>query len=143
MHYCFSEQCIESAVGKLGMKNWTLLGLVALAGCGPVVAPPIVSNGPTPPSQVAINIVDYKFLPDKIHAARGQTLQLSIKDMGQQEHGLVFDFPEGPVSVPSHVRPNESTTYSLKVPDQPGIYYFHCPVGNHYARGMEGELIVQ
>ena len=125
------------------MKNWTLLGVLAVAGCGPVVSTPVASNGPTPPSQVNIDIQDFKFLPDTLHAARGQTLQLKIKDSGQMEHGMVFDFPEGLVAVPSHVRPGETTSYALKVPDQAGTYYFHCPVGNHYGRGMQGELIVQ
>jgi len=125
------------------MKNWTLVGVLAVVGCGPLVSTQVETNGPTPSSQVSIAIQDYKYMPDVIHASRGETLQLSIKDQGQMEHGIVFDFPAGAVAVPSHVRPGESTTYSLRVPDQPGTYYFHCPVGNHYARGMEGELIVQ
>src|SRR5689334_20306532 len=143
MHYCSPEQCIESAVGKVGMKNWILLGVLGVVGCGPLVATPIATNGSTPPSRVSITIQDFKCLPDVKRASPGQTLQLSIKDVGHEEHGLVFDFPDGEVPVPSHVRPNESTSYSLKVPDQAGTYYFHCPVGNHYARGMEGELIVE
>ena len=105
--------------------------------------PPVRQGTVRKTTQIPMTIQDYSFSPASLIASPGQTLALMITNKGKEEHGLVFDFPSGAVASPFHFRPNESRQFNVIVPNQPGTYHFHCPVGNHYARAMEGDLVVR
>jgi uncharacterized cupredoxin-like copper-binding protein len=96
-----------------------------------------------PGRRVNVVVQDYHFVPDEITAKPGEKLHLVVTNMGQNEHNLNFDLPEGAVQMPSDVYPGKSMEYDIVVPKQTGKYYFHCPVGNHYSRGMVGDLLVK
>ena len=89
-----------------------------------------------------MTITDYHYAPSEIRVKPGEKIEMTLKNNGHEEHGLVFDLPSGEVAVPSHPHPGETERFTVTAPIQPGTYHFHCPVGNHYARGMEGNLIV-
>lgn len=96
-----------------------------------------------PGRQVEVTVKDYHYFPEEIVAKPGEKLHLVIKNMGQNEHNLDFDFPAGAMQMPSNVDPGQTMQYDIQAPAQPGKYYFHCPVGNHYARGMVGDILVR
>lgn len=130
-------------------ESFVVLAFLLAAGC--TSNPPQETAGSSaqqlkaaPDStQLAVTIADYRFIPSEIDAKAGQTVNLVITNHGEEEHGMEFDFPAGAVYLPSHVRPGETENFALNVPDKAGIFYFHCPVGNHYARGMEGRVVVR
>ena len=86
---------------------------------------------------------DYRFLPDHIVARPGEKLHLTIMNHGQNDHNLTFDLPSGPVQLPSNVQSGKSEEFDLVAPKQASTFYFHCPVGNHYSRGMMGTIEVR
>lgn len=96
-----------------------------------------------PARQVNITVKDYQYMPSQIVAKPGEKLHLVLSNMGQNEHSITFDLPAGAVQMPSNVDPGKTMEYDVQAPTQPGRYYFHCPVGNHYSRGMVGELLVK
>lgn len=100
-----------------------------------------MSEGPGRP--VKIRVEDYKFVPSQILARPGEKLHLVVQNMGSDEHSMTFDMPARPVSLPSHLRGGENLEYDVQVPKEPGKYWFHCPVGDHYSRGMVGYIQAQ
>jgi plastocyanin len=123
------------------------------SGCAP--STPVVEGGagerakaapkmPAGPGrEVDMTIQDYTFMPSEIAAKPGEKLHLVLVNKGQEEHSVDFDLPQGSVQLPSHLLPGESEQYDVLVPDKPGTYYFHCPMGNHYSRGMVGDILVK
>ncbi|MEA2553937.1 MAG: Copper binding protein plastocyanin/azurin family, partial [Fimbriimonadaceae bacterium] len=68
---------------------------------------------------------------------------LVISNKGENVHDVVFDLPEGTAQLPSELHPSDKLQYEIAVPDKLGTYYFHCPVGDHYSRGMVGRIVVR
>lgn len=101
---------------------------------------------PGPGRTVNVKVQDYRFTPDQIYAKPGEKLHIVLTNVGDKtmhEHNMTFDLPNAVVQAASDVDPGEQQAYDVLVPQLPGKYYFHCPVANHYSRGMLGTLIVQ
>lgn len=113
-----------------------------MCGCGsPTTTQTAKPAAPAPGvTSATITIQDYRYEPPEIHAAAGQKLHLKIRNLGKEEHGIEFDMPSGNVEMPFHLKTGETKEFDLPMPAGTGTYNFHCPVGNHYSRGMEGSI---
>lgn len=70
----------------------------------------------------------------------GETIRLVVNNMDPSSfHGLHIRTPDGLVMFPLPQGDQWVTTLSF---DQPGEYYFYCPVSNHQNRGMYGRFVV-
>lgn len=136
------------------MKNLSsllfALPIILVLGCSTPVEETSATTAPKthampagPGRQVDIAVKDYHYFPEEIVAKPGEKLHLVVKNMGQNEHNMDFDLPAGAMQMPSNVDPGQTMQYDIQAPDKPGKYYFHCPVGNHYSRGMVGDLLVK
>jgi plastocyanin len=143
-------RCKQSAIVVMSNTAGFLLVLslsLAATGCvsqqAPETAPQQTRNLAHGTQQVSMTIVDYKFAPSQIVASPGQKLHFVVTNKGKEEHGMDFDLPQGEVSMPSHLRAGETSQFDLTAPTETGTYHFHCPMGNHYAMGMDGDLVVK
>ena len=99
---------------------------------------------PGPGRTVNVQVQDYHFTPDEISARPGEKLHIVLTNVGKMdEHNMNFDLPSASVQASSDAYPGESQAFDVLTPQRPGKYYFHCPVGNHYSRGMTGDLLVR
>jgi PQQ system protein len=83
---------------------------------------------------------EYLWYPAILILPRGGTLELDITNEDHRPHAMFA--------------PNNGSRQLLELPaftrgvvrvtlDQPGLYWFGCPVSNHAARGMLGFVIVK
>lgn len=96
-----------------------------------------------PEREVRIKVEDYHFSPSLIVAKPGEKLRLVLTSQGNQEHGITVDLPPGAKSSHEHVHKGETMQLEMTVPSVPGRYNFYCPVGDHFSRGMTGQIVAQ
>lgn len=83
---------------------------------------------------------DFKFSQPNPTAKSGKVTVRFTND-GQAPHAIEIEkTPKGDVGSKT-IQPGESTTLSVDL--KPGKYEFYCPVANHKALGMTGELTVE
>jgi uncharacterized cupredoxin-like copper-binding protein len=80
------------------------------------------------------------FAPKTLEAKAGAvTLKLDNPSANSLPHGIALD---GQGISRSGAIAQPGATSSVTVTLKPGKYSFYCPVGNHRAQGMEGQLTV-
>jgi len=85
----------------------------------------------------------------EICAVTGQTVNITLRNDGHNLHGFQI-VKDGGTPVPGlkglnatdRLSPGEIRKITLKI-DQPGNYYYICPVTGHRAKGMIGACVVQ
>jgi uncharacterized cupredoxin-like copper-binding protein len=131
-----------------------------LAACGQKAAP--VGDART----VEIEMRDFAFSPETLTLRAGETVTFAFKNVGKLEHefmagndpaigkGYLKDWLAGAqIRVSSdhgmghtgegvRVAPNTTTTLTIVVPSQGGVFEFGCFVSGHYESGMRGRLVV-
>lgn len=133
-----------------------LLAGLLLAACGG-------SAPEAPPPQtveLTVETTDFTYEPATIEVTAGQTVRLTLVNLGALEHDLsvmeiALQAPAVEQSHDGHVM-EMTTTPDLHVsaqagatgqveftPTQPGAYEFYCTVAGHKEAGMVGMLIVQ
>jgi plastocyanin len=108
---------------------------IALSACGGGAA----GGGGTGPLNVTITGTEFKYDPNTINAAPGQTINVTLKNTGSVDHTFVF----APANFKMTVGPGKSDTKSFTAPTAPGTYDFVCDVAGHKEAGMVGKLIVK
>jgi uncharacterized cupredoxin-like copper-binding protein len=90
---------------------------------------------------VNMTAVDYKFNPSDTSVKSGN-VTFNLKNDGQVSHSLEIEDVNGQdQEIEGDVSPGQSGTLKVNLP--PGKYEFYCPVDDHKAMGMEGEITVK
>ena len=89
---------------------------------------------------VDVSLVDFAIDPPNPTVAAG-TVTFAVSNDGSAPHNLEVEGNGVEEELPADLSGGESG--ELTVDLQPGTYEWYCPVGNHAAMGMEGELTVE
>ena len=108
---------------------------LALAACGGGSA----NGGTASPLNVSMTATEFKYDPNVISASPGQTINLTVKNIGTVQHTWVLD----QAHVTLTIDPGKTATTTLTAPATPGTYQFYCDVPGHKEAGMVGQLIVK
>jgi uncharacterized cupredoxin-like copper-binding protein len=136
--------------------NWKITVLLVVAaflyGCASV---------PSAVTKITIQETEFSYSPSSLTVAAGQSVTLTIKNVGQVEHDFVVEkievtdvLEEGNASA-EHTMHDMAGEYDLHVSTQngatsvlkftalePGTYQILCTVPGHKEAGMVAELIV-
>ena len=107
---------------------------VALAACGGGAS----TGGGATPLNVTVTTTEFKYDPAAINATPGQTINLTVKNIGSVQHSFVF----ATANVKIIVDPGKSVTQTFTAPAA-GTYTFECDIAGHKEAGMVGQLIVK
>ena len=88
---------------------------------------------------VDVSLVDFAIEPANETVNAG-SVTFAVSNDGQALHNLEIEGNGVEEVLPADLSGGESG--DLTVDLQPGTYEWYCPVGNHAAMGMEGELTV-
>ena len=108
---------------------------LALAACGGG-ANTGSSNGTA--LNVTVNATEFKFDPATINATAGQTINLTVKNVGSVQHTFVLSA----ANVRLTIDPGKSATQTFTAP-KAGTYQYECDIAGHKEAGMVGQLIVK
>ena len=108
---------------------------LALAACGGG-ANTGSSNGAA--LNVTVNATEFKFDPATINATAGQTINLTVKNVGSVQHTFVLSA----ANVKLTIDPGKSATQTFTAP-KAGSYQYECDIAGHKEAGMVGQLIVK
>jgi plastocyanin len=89
---------------------------------------------------VDVSLTDFAIDPPNPSVAAG-TVTFAVSNDGQAPHNLEVEGGGVEEALPTDLSAGDSG--ELTVDLQPGTYEWYCPVGNHAAMGMEGELTVE
>ena len=119
-----------------------LLGVVLLAGCGGDDSNDQAGGDTTGGGRGSIELTatDFKFDPSTVELAKSGEMTFTLVNDGQVTHALEI---EGQGIEEESDEIDAGATTSLTVDLKPGEYTYYCPVGDHRAAGMEGELTVR
>jgi plastocyanin len=109
---------------------------VLLAGCGGGASS---GGGGTAPLTVTVTTNEFKYDPAVINATPGQTVNLTVKNIGSVQHTFVL----ANANVKITVDPGKSVTQTFTAPAVAGTFTFECDVAGHKEAGMVGQLIVK
>lgn len=109
---------------------------VLLAGCGGGASS---SGGGAAPLTVTVTTNEFKYDPAVINATPGQTVNLTVKNIGSVQHTFVL----ANANVKITVDPGKSVTQTFTAPAVAGTFTFECDVAGHKEAGMVGQLIVK
>jgi plastocyanin len=118
--------------------------LVALAACGgdddngggggeP-------ASSATPAETVDVKATDFKLTPADPAVDKTGTVKFRLTNDGEVGHALEVEGPNGEAET-EQIPPGQSATVDVDL-SKPGKYEMYCPVGNHKAMGMTGEITV-
>ncbi len=110
------------------------LATMALAACGGGS-----NSGGNSPLNVSMTATEFKYDPSVINASPGQTINLTVKNIGSVQHTWVLD--QGNIKMT--IDPGKSETKTFTAPTAPGTYQFYCDEPGHKEAGMVGQLIVK
>jgi PQQ system protein len=122
---------------NLDEPNEALIG--RLYATGGASRPKIGSDG-IMRDRIRIPEDEYLWYPAVLILPRGGTLELDITNEDHRPHAMFAPSNESRqlLELPAYTRGRVRITL-----DQPGLYWFGCPVANHAARGMLGFVIVK
>ena len=89
-------------------------------------------------SAVAIAASEFKFTPSNVDVKAGR-VTFRLRNDGGAPHALEIE-GQGIEEETRVIQGGQSATLSVEL--KPGRYEMYCPVGNHRAMGMEGEVTV-
>jgi uncharacterized cupredoxin-like copper-binding protein len=92
---------------------------------------------------VEILASDYTFTGvDTVHAAKGETIALALKNQGTVEHEMEVFSPDGnAINEVGPTKPGAAGTVTITF-DKGGTYVLKCGIEDHEQRGMVSSLIV-
>ncbi|HEX2087029.1 MAG TPA: plastocyanin/azurin family copper-binding protein [Solirubrobacteraceae bacterium] len=121
---------------------------VFAAGCGSDGSePPAEAARDTPPATSAsspattlrVTETDFAIKPEDARIDEPGTVRFEVVNRGQAPHSLAIETGDGGVQTPTL---GTGETGEVEARLEEGTYTWYCPVGDHRARGMEGELTV-
>jgi uncharacterized cupredoxin-like copper-binding protein len=87
---------------------------------------------------------EMRFVPNRLDAAVGEPLRVTLTNKGIQRHDL--DFPSlhmpGLEGVQVILEPGQTRTITLRF-DEPGTHTFRCSLPGHAVAGMTGAVFVR
>ncbi len=116
-------------------------GCVTLIGCGgrqPLMKLP--SGGG--PQDIQMTASSYKFTPNNIEAAVGDSVILHIENTSGHTHNFTLKDPHGKVMAERDLPPESTVAVSFAL-REPGTYKFHCDKPFHATFGMRGQIAVK
>ncbi len=123
---------------KIVLITAVALVAIALSACGGGASGGTTSGSGTP-LNVTVTATEFKYDPNTINAAPGQTINITLKNVGSVDHTFVF----APANFKMTVSAGKSDTKSFTAPTAPGTYDFLCDIAGHKEAGMTGKLIVK
>ena len=88
--------------------------------------------------EVTVTNDGFTFIPGEIRVNRGDTVRVTYENAGGFHYWVIDEFDAATRQIPA----GRSETVEF-VADQAGEFEFYCSVGNHRARGMWGNFIVE
>ncbi len=105
---------------------------IALTACGGG------ASGGSAPLNLTVTTTEFKFDPATINAAPGQTINLTVKNVGSVQHTWIL----AAANIKFTVDPGKSDTKTFTAPAT-GTYPIICDIAGHKEAGMQGQLIVK
>ena len=93
-----------------------------------------------PAREIVIEASEYKFSPSQISVKKGETVKITLKNVGRMQHDF---FVEGLPGANIDLTSAGSTNSIMFTPSQKGTFTTFCSVGTHRQLGMVGKLIVE
>ncbi len=112
---------------------------VALTACGGGASTGSSTSGGSQPLNVTVNASEFKFDPATINAAPGQTINLTVKNIGTTQHTFVLNAS----NVKLTIDPGKSVNQTFQAPTAAGQYQYECDIAGHKEAGMVGQLVVK
>ncbi len=91
------------------------------------------------PLTLTVTATEFKYDPAVINATPGQTINLTVKNIGSVQHTFVL----ATANVKITVDPGKSVTQTFTAPATAGTYAYECDIAGHKEAGMVGQLIVK
>ena len=122
-------------------------GALVVAGCGSDDREEVAESKPAAPpaakesragETLRVTETDFAIESAKDRIEPG-AVTITVTNRGQAPHALAIETPDGVVQSPM-MGAGESSEVEAEL--DAGTYTWYCPVGDHRARGMEGELTV-
>lgn len=88
-----------------------------------------------------VSLVDFRIEPPNPSVQAGM-VTFNVSNDGQAPHNLEVEGPTGEAELEQDLAPGESGELTVDL-SEPGTYKWYCPVGDHEALGMVGEITVQ
>ncbi len=90
--------------------------------------------------EIVIEASEFKFSPSDVRVKKGETVKLTLKNVGKMPHDWVVE-KMGGASI-DKINGGQTTSITI-TPSQTGTFTTFCSVGNHRQQGMVGKLIVE
>ncbi len=91
--------------------------------------------------KITVEMGEYFYKPETITVSAGQSVTLTLKNVGTLQHNFHCD-QINPATSPM-VDPGKSVDFTFTAPSQAGTYDFWCTVPGHQELGMVGKLEVK
>lgn len=130
-------------IARLSLPFLMLAGIL-VAGLVPGTPGPLAA---TPVRSIAVTLGDYRFTPDSITVASGETVQLELTNTDSvTPHNFTLKDEAAGLDVDVDVSAGRTEIVDI-TPLTPGEYKYYCNkkllfMKSHRDRGMEGTLIV-
>ena len=115
-----------------------LLGMALLA----VLVAPGISRAQAAPQQVMITFSEFAFSPNSITVTAGQPVQFMTTNGGKFPHNISFKHNGETYTVFAQPIKGGQPGMAEFTFDEAGTWEMYCPVGNHAAQGMVGQVTV-
>jgi uncharacterized cupredoxin-like copper-binding protein len=124
-----------------------VIGVVALAGCGDDdddnstgAATQSTAAEAAGTQRVKLSETEFKITPADPSVKKAGPVTFEVTNDGKTDHSLEVEGPSGEAETET-IAPGKSATLNIDL-SKAGRYEMYCPIGNHKAMGMEGEVIV-
>jgi uncharacterized cupredoxin-like copper-binding protein len=98
------------------------------------------SGGGASSGAVKLSETDFKIKPADPTVSKTGTVTFAVSNNGQTTHALEVEGPAGEAKT-SSIAPGQSANLKVNL-NKAGKYEFYCPIANHKAMGMKGEIKV-
>ena len=102
-------------------------------------SPPDAADAKKAAMEITVEGSEFKFSPTTLTMKKGDSVTLTLKNVGKMPHDFVVDELGVRTKV---IQGGESDTVTF-TPDKSGTFEFYCSVGKHREMGMKGSLIVE
>lgn len=124
-----------------GHRENGMAGRIVVGGVTPAAgAPAAEAEGEEKSEEVAVDLSDYRFSPDRIEVEAGTLLEFRVTNTAQQAHEMVID--AGGAEYEVEVGPGETRRFGLKM-HKAGTYDYVCELPGHRENGMKGQIVVR
>jgi uncharacterized cupredoxin-like copper-binding protein len=127
-------------------------GVVALAGCGDdddggdsagaeqSTAADTAAQSTPASGAVKLSETEFKITPADVPVEKTGKVTFEVANDGKIDHALEVEGPNGEVETDT-IPAGQSATLEVDL-SKAGTYEMYCPIGNHRAMGMEGQVSV-